>query len=121
MSYLVSNTNSLFSKKMYGNIKLAFLVCYKEKLNVSCRRFVEIADENKLQHMLCLKRIPHYTTLQKFVQRTPKKVFETLVRACRKLFGLNDVEASIDGTGFSNTNLATTPSNTVNNKIRRYA
>ena len=89
---------------MYGNIKLTFLVCYREKLNVAYRRFVEICNENNLKHMLCLKRIPHYTTLQKFVQRTPKTLFETLVRACRKLLSLKDVTASIDGTGFSNTN-----------------
>ena len=100
----LKNTNSWFSKKMYGNIKLAFLVCYKEKLNVSYRRFIEICCENNMQRMLCIKRIPHYTTLQKFVQRTPKILFEALVRACRKLLNLGDVEASIDGTGFSNTN-----------------
>jgi transposase len=89
---------------MYGNIRLAFLVCYKEKLNISYRRFVEICSENSVQRMLCIKRIPHFTTLQKFVQRTPKALFEALVRACRKLLNLKDVEASIDGTGFSNTN-----------------
>jgi len=100
----LKNTNSWFSKKMYGNIRLAFLVCYKEKLNVSYRRFVEICDENHIQRMLFIKRIPHFTTLQKFVQRTPKALFEKLVRACRKLLGLKEVEASIDGTGFSNTN-----------------
>ena len=89
---------------MYGNIRLAFLVCYKEKLNVSYRRFVEICNENNIQRMLCIKHIPHYTTLQKFVQRTSKRLFETLVRACRKLLKLRDIEASVDGTGFSNTN-----------------
>ena len=100
----IKNTKSVFSKQTYGNIKLTFLVCYREKLNVSYRRFVQICDENNLQHMLCLKRIPHYTTLQKFVQRTPKTLFEKLVRACRKLLNLKEVDASIDGTGFSNTN-----------------
>ena len=100
----VKNTSHYHSKKMYGNIRLAFLVCYKEKLNVSYRRFVEICNENGIQRMLCIKRIPHFTTLQKFVQRTPKALFEKLVRACRKLLNLKDVEASIDGTGFSNTN-----------------
>ncbi len=100
----VKNTNSWFSKKMYGNIRLAFLVCYKEKLNVSYRRFVEICRENNVQRMLCIKRIPHFTTLQKFVQRTPKALFERLVRACAKLLGLKGVEACVDGTGFSNTN-----------------
>jgi len=100
----VKNTNSVFSKKMYGNVKLTFLVCYREKLNVSYRRFVEICEENNILHMLCLTRMPHFTTLQKFVQRTPKKLFEKLVRVCRKLLNLNNIEASIDGTGFSNTN-----------------
>lgn len=98
------DTSHYHSKKMYGNIRLAFLVCYKEKLNASYRRFVEICDENHVQRMLCIKRIPHFTTLQKFVQRTPKTLFETLVRACRKLLNLKDVTASVDGTGFSNTN-----------------
>jgi len=100
----LKNTNSSFSKKMYGNIRLAFLVCYKEKLNVSYRRFIEICSENNVQRMLCLKRIPHFTTLQKFVQRTPKALFERLVRACKRLLNLHDVTGSIDGTGFSNTN-----------------
>jgi len=89
---------------MYGNIRLAFLVCYKEKLNVSYRRFMEVCEENSIQRMLCIKRIPHFTTLQKFVQRTPKLLFEKLVRACHMLLGLKNVDAGIDGTGFSNSN-----------------
>jgi transposase len=100
----IKNTKSVFSKTMYGNIKLVFLIAYKEKLNCSYRRFVKICDENQVQHMLCLKRIPHYTTLQKFVARTPKQLFEQLVKACRKLLNLKNVESSMDSTGFSNTN-----------------
>jgi len=100
----VKNTNTIRSKQMYGNIRMVFLVAYKEKLNVSYRRFVQICDENNIQRMLCIKRVPHFSTLQKFVQRTPKTLFETLVRACRILLNLKNVEASIDGTGFSNTN-----------------
>jgi len=95
---------SNFSKKMYGNFAHTFLLIYKEKLNVSYRRFVEICEENNLQHMLGIKRIPHYTTLQKFMQRVNKSIFEKMVRACGKLLKLKDVEASVDGTGFSNTN-----------------
>jgi transposase len=89
---------------MYNNFVHVFLLVYKERLNVSYRRFVEIADENKLQRMLCIKRIPHFTTLQKFMQKLDKKLFEKMVRACRKLLNLRAVEASMDGTGFSNTN-----------------
>jgi len=95
---------SNFSKKMYGNFVHTFLLVYKERLNVSYRRFVEIAEDLNLKRMLCIKRIPHYTTIQKFMQKVNKKVFEKMVRACRKLLKLKDVEASIDGTGFSNTN-----------------
>lgn len=100
----VKNTNHWHSKKMYGNIKLTYLVCKKEQLNCSYRRFVELCSEDGTQRMLCLKRIPHFTTLQKFVQRTSKHLFEMLVQACTKLLNLKDVTAAIDGTGFSNTN-----------------
>ncbi len=95
---------SNFSKKMYGNFVHVFLVAYKEKLNLSYRRFVEVCAENNMQRMLCIKRIPHYTTIQKFVQRMSKTLFEKLVRACRKILNLKNVTAAIDGTGFSNTN-----------------
>jgi transposase len=89
---------------MYGNFVHVFLCVYKEKLNLSYRRFVETCKENNMQRMLCIKRIPHFTTIQKFVQRMSKTLFEKLVRACRKLLNLKDVTAAIDGTGFSNTN-----------------
>jgi len=95
---------SAFSKKMYGNFVHVFLCVYKEKLNLSYRRFVEVCAENNMQRMLCIKRIPHYTTIQKFVQRMNKSLFEKLVRACTKLLNLKDITAAIDGTGFSNTN-----------------
>jgi transposase len=95
---------SNFSKTMYGNFVHVFLCVYKEKLNLSYRRFVEVCEENNLQHMLCIKRIPHFTTIQKFVQRMKKELFEKLVCACTKLLNLKEVVAAIDGTGFSNTN-----------------
>jgi len=92
------------SKKMYNNFVHCFLLVYKERLNLSYRRFAQIATENNLQRMLCIKRIPHYTTLQKAMQRLPAHILRKMVMACRKLLNLKDVAASIDGTGFSNTN-----------------
>ena len=80
----------------------------KERLNVSYRRFMQIASENNPQRMLCIKRIPHFTTIQKFMQRISKRVFEKMVRACHKLLCVKEVTASIDGTGFSNTKYLTT-------------
>ena len=116
----IKNTKSIFSKQMYGNIKLTFLVTYKEKLNVSYRRFTEICNENNLQRMLCLKRIPHFTTLQKFVKRTNKKLFEKLVKACRKILNLKNIEASIDATGFSNTNPSHHYCKRINKSVKNY-
>ena len=92
------------SKKMYNNFVHVFLLVMKERLNVSYRRFVQIATEMNLQRMLCIKRIPHFTTIQKALQRLPKTLLERMVRSCKNLLSLNKVEAGIDGTGFSNTN-----------------
>jgi len=95
---------SNFSKRMYGNFVHVFLLVYKERLNVSYRRFVRIVEESGLCRMLCIKRVPHFTTLQKFLQRVNKALFEKMVRACHKLLDLKNLEACVDGTGFSNTN-----------------
>ena len=92
------------SKKMYNNIVHVFLLVMKERLNVSYRRFVRLASEMNLQRMLGIKCIPHFTTIQKALQRLPKNLLERMVRSCKKLLSLNKVEAGIDGTGFSNTN-----------------
>ena len=89
---------------MYNNFVHVFLLVYKERLNVSYRRFVEIADELNLQRMLCIKRMPHFTTLQKALQRLPKKIFEQMVIACHSLLDMKGMLSAIDGTGFSNTN-----------------
>ena len=92
------------SKRLYNNLVHVFLLVMKERLNVSYRRFVQLATEMSLQRMLCIKRIPHFTTIQKALQRLPKSLLERMVRSCRKLLSLNNVEAGVDGTGFSNTN-----------------
>ena len=106
---------------MYNNFVHCFLLVYKERLNVSYRRFVEIAEENNLQRMLCIKRIPHFTTLQKFMKKLDKKLLERMVRACRKLLKLKNIDASIDGTGFSNTNPSHYYTKTINGKsVKNY-
>jgi len=111
---------SNFSKKMYGNFVHVFLAVYKEKLNLAYRRFVEVCEENNLHHMLCIKRIPHFTTIHKFVKRMKKSLFEKLVRACRKLLNLKNIEASIDATGFSNTNPSHHYCKRINKNVKNY-
>jgi transposase len=107
------NLKSNFSKKMYGNHKLMFLVLYKEKTNMSWDRFIEHANEINLPRQLCLKKMPVKSTLIKFVKRTSKTIFEEFVKACYKILKIKNMETSIDGTGFSNTN----PSHYYRNRI----
>jgi len=100
----VPRYRTLRSKKMYGNFVHVFLLVLKQRLGVSYRRLEQLANEFNLQRMLCIKRIPHYTTIQKALQRLPKKVFESMVKACHSLLDMKNMLAAIDGTGFSNTN-----------------
>ena len=95
---------STFSKKMYGNFVHVFLLVLKQRLKVSYRVLEQLASEFNLQRMLCIKRIPHFTTVQKALQRLSKSLFEKLVRACHSLLGMKGMLCAIDGTGFSNTN-----------------
>ena len=92
------------SKKMYNNFVHIFLLVLKQRLKVSYRQLEQLALEFNLQRMLCIKKIPHYTTIQKAMQRLPKKLLERLVRACHKLLNMKNMTTGIDGTGFSNTN-----------------
>ena len=98
------NLKSAFSKRMYGNHKLMFMVLYKEKTQMSWNRFIEFAKEINLPRQLDIKKMPVKSTFIEFIKRTPKTMFEEFVKACRKLLNLKDVTAAIDGTGFSNTN-----------------
>jgi len=100
----IPHYKTLRSKKMYGNFVHVFLLVLKQRLGVSYRRLEQLASEFNLQRMLCIKRIPHYTTTQKALQRLSKRVFESMVRACYSLLGLKGMLTAIDETGFSNTN-----------------
>ena len=115
------NLKSAFSKKMYGNHKLMFMVLYKEKTNMSWGRFIEFAKEINLPRQLDIKKMPVKSTFIEFIKRTPKTMFEEFVRACRKLLNLKDVTAAIDGTGFSNTNPSQYYQNRINaERIKNY-
>jgi hypothetical protein len=57
-----------------------------------------------IKEMLALDKIPHFTTLQKFVTRIPSSLFNLLLSRILKLFyswGENVSVAAIDATGFT--------------------
>jgi transposase len=96
--------NSKYSNRIYSNFVHIFCLLYKERLQASYRRFAQLANDMNLQRILCIKRIPHFTTLQKFMQRIDKALLRKLVRACHRIFKMINLECSIDSTGFSLTN-----------------
>jgi len=89
---------------MYNNFVFVFLLVLKQRTGMSYRKLAAFAEEIGLQRMLCIKRIPHYTTMQKAMQRLSKKLLEKMVKACHSLLNMKDLLVGIDGTGFSNTN-----------------
>src|SRR5271169_3833964 len=59
---------------------------------------------NYIKEKLALDKIPHFTTLQKFVTRVPSSLFNFLLSRILKLFysyGENVSVAAIDATGFT--------------------
>jgi len=115
------NLKSVFSKQMYGNHNLLFMVLYKEKLNLSWDRFIEHGYETNLPKQLGIKKMPVKSTFIDFVKRTPKKIFEQFVKSCNKLINnKNKIEASIDSTGFSNTNPSHHYCKRINKEVKNY-
>ncbi len=95
---------SNFSKKMYGNFVHIFLHVYKERLNCSYRRFEAIATENRLQRLLGIKKVPHYSTLCKFLKRIEKNILRKMIHACARIINIVESKSIIDSTGFCLTN-----------------
>jgi len=96
--------NSKYSNHVYSNFVHVYCLVYKERLNVSYRRFERIAKDLQLNRLLAVKSVPHFSTLQKFLQRMQKDLFRKLVRVCHKLLKLKNLQCSIDSTGISLTN-----------------
>ena len=93
---------SKYSNGLYNNFVHVFLLVLKEKYKQSYRGLVELADNLNLKQMLCLSKIPHFTTLHKFLSKLDKNLLAKLVRVCHKILNLTNILSAIDGTGFDN-------------------
>lgn len=101
------------SKRLYSQFVHVCLHVLKEQYRTSYREVVDYAAEHHLERLFCIRRIPHYTTLQKFLARVDKELFERLVRACARVLKLCKAVVAVDSTGFSLTN----PSHYYSNRI----
>jgi len=96
--------SSKFSNRIYSNHIHLVLHILRVSTRMSYERFFEwIENFTGLWPVLGISRIPHFTTLQKFTQRCPKRYLDQIILVS----GLNDdrpMTTSLDSTGFSITN-----------------
>jgi len=92
---------SKYSNKIYSNYNHIFMLVYKQFRRFTYEELLTDLSSNKeLRTYLGLNRLPHYTTLIKFVKRLPTSVIQKLVIAFKKLIP-SPKKVAIDATGFS--------------------
>jgi hypothetical protein len=91
-----------FSKRMYTQHQLMALLCLMKRLRLKYREFTAIIGlMPKIQEILELKNVPHYTTLQKFFKRFGSHFFDEMLSFTVQLFFIHEPWAAVDGTGHS--------------------
>jgi len=88
-------------KKTYTNYQHLFLLVVKEQQRLGYRAFIESLYDSKIPKYIQLKKIPHFTTLQKFAQRIQSEIFDKLIFLTRNLFKKHGTFLGADSTGFS--------------------
>lgn len=88
-----------FSKKEFTTYQLLVLLFAKTYENKGYRAFVEFLEASKLPNWLRLKKIPHFTTLQKFAERLNVQFLESLLIESASVKAFD--RAGVDGTGLT--------------------
>lgn len=101
------------SKRLYSQFVHVFFHVLKELHHLSYRELIDFAEEHHLERLLCIRRIPQFSTFQKFLKRVNKELLERMVRACAKVLKVKKTTVAIDSTGLSVTN----PSHYYSNRI----
>ena len=91
--------NSKYSNRIFTNIQHLFLLIAKENTTYDYRKFTESLYDSKIPQYISLRRIPHFTTLQKFAKRIEGKILTTLIFMTRKLFEFQGTFFGADSTG----------------------
>jgi len=94
-----------YSKKTYAQHQLLVLILFKDYRNQHYREFIEdVGNMAKIQEILDLSIIPHFTTLQKFLQRIKTLYLQITFRKTVNLFSSSNETipiTAIDSTGFT--------------------
>lgn len=92
---------SKYSNKIYNNKQLTTVVVLKQKLKQPFRGLIEWLKANPFVcSLLGLKKIPHYTTIQKFFARISSIILDKLLVECNERVKRKKARVAVDATGF---------------------
>jgi hypothetical protein len=98
----VAGYSSRFSRHDFTQPQLTALSCLKTRLG---RRYRDFVEELELMpgvvEELDLEKVPHFTTLQKFLQRLGTAFFDVILSETVLLFDIGRSWLALDGTGHS--------------------
>jgi transposase len=97
--------SSKFSKKVYTQHQLLALILFKDFRNQHYREFIDdVEDMAGVQEILDLSEVPHFTTLQKFLNRIKSYYLRLIFKKTVKIFYSSDDKipvTAIDSSGFT--------------------
>lgn len=88
-----------FSKKTYTQYQHAAVICLMQYEKKTYRDVVDLLPE-LADYFGFETSIPHYTTLQKFFNRIPPKIWEFILIKSYQMFGAKVADVGIDSTGY---------------------
>ena len=108
------------SKQTYTQHQLMALLCLMKRLRLRYREIIEVIElMPKLQELIGLKEIPHFTTLQKFFKRFGSHFFNEMLDQTVELFDIKKPWVAIDGTGHSQDHASTHYAKKIEKQIKK--
>ena len=100
---VLNKYSSNFSKHDFTQPALFTLLAVKIYTRSTYRQIIDLLElSDKIQQYLHLKKVPHYTTLQKFFQRLPTAILKELNKQILRNHQINGEIIALDGSGFTN-------------------
>jgi len=91
-----------YSKRIYTQHQLLQCLVVKTVYRLKYRELAEMLEiSDTLRHCMGLKKVPHFTTFQKFAARFPCRILHQLIAVVSKNLKSGTMSIALDSTGFS--------------------